>query len=66
MADKERIIKRYEEAVERIESFHIRAIGDNPAPVMLISTTYPGIWLEHAFDGVCYALKSRKIRCCCS
>ena len=54
MADKEQILRRYNEAVERIQNFHIRNIGDNPGPCCLISTTYPGVWLEHAFDGVCY------------
>ena len=54
MADRDSILRRYDEAVDRIENFHIRAIGDNPSPVMLISTHYPGVYMEHAFDGICY------------
>ena len=42
-------------ARERIERFHIRSFEGQPGPIFLISTTYPGVWLEHAFDAVCWA-----------
>ena len=42
-------------AEERIQSVHIRPIGNSPGPVFLISTAYPGVWMEHAFDALCYA-----------
>ena len=42
-------------ARERIAKYHIRTLQNQPGPVLLISATYPGVWLEHAFDAVCYA-----------
>ena len=54
-ATAEQIREKYNLAIERIESFHLRKIGDLPGPSFLISTAYPGVWMEHAFDGVCYA-----------
>ncbi len=51
----EQIREKYDLAVNRIESFHLRQIGDIPGPSFLISTAYPGVWMEHCFDGVCYA-----------
>ena len=54
MASQALIREKYELALKRIRDFHLRKIGDNEAPVFLISTAYPGVWLEHAFDGLCY------------
>ena len=54
MADSAQIREKYDLALKRIRDFHLRKIGDNEAPVFLISTAYPGVWLEHAFDGLCY------------
>lgn len=55
MPPRERILERYEQAKKRIVDFHIRTFAGQPGPILLISTTYPGVWLEHAFDAVCYA-----------
>ena len=54
-ATKEQIRAKYEMARERLNGFHLRQIANSAGPVVLISTTYPGVWLEHAFDGLCYA-----------
>ena len=54
-ATAEQIKEKYDLAVNRIESFHLRNIGGLGGPSFLISTAYPGVWMEHAFDGVCYA-----------
>ncbi len=42
-------------ALERITSVHLRPIGNSPGNVFLISTAYPGVWMEHAFDALCWA-----------
>ena len=42
-------------ARERITSVHLRPIGNSPGNVFLISTAYPGVWMEHAFDALCWA-----------
>ena len=54
-ATKAEIEEKKRLAEERIRSFHIRPIGNSPGPVFLISTAYPGVWMEHAFDALCYA-----------
>ena len=52
MPPRERILERYEQAKKRIEDFHIRTFPEQPGPIFLISTAYPGVWMEHAFDAV--------------
>ncbi len=42
-------------ALERITKVHLRPIGNSPGDVFLISTAYPGVWMEHAFDALCWA-----------
>ena len=42
-------------ALDRITSVHLRPIGNSPGNVFLISTAYPGVWMEHAFDALCWA-----------
>ena len=53
------IKEKYELALKRIREFHLRNIANSPGPVVLISTAYPGVWLEHAFDGVCWGQLNR-------
>ena len=48
------IITKYNQAIERIESFHIKTFPGQPGPIFLISTTYPGVWIEHTYDGIKY------------
>ena len=42
-------------AKERIRSVHLRPIANSGGNVFLISTAYPGVWMEHAYDALCYA-----------
>ena len=42
-------------AEERIRTQHIACFEGMDKPLFLISTTYPGIWLEHVYDSVFYA-----------
>lgn len=49
------ILEKYNIAMERIEKVHIKDFPGQPGPVFLISTTYPGVWLEHVYDAVLYA-----------
>ena len=45
----------YRETYERIKNVHIGCFDGMNAPLFLISDTYPGVWLEHAYDAVFYA-----------
>ena len=54
-ASLEQIRDKKEAALKRIADFHLRPIANIPGNVFLISTAYPGVWMEHAFDGLCYA-----------
>ncbi len=42
---------------KRLETEHIGCFEGMDRPLLLISTTYPGIWLEHVFDSVFYAMQ---------
>lgn len=45
----------YDQALERIRNFHIKSFPGQEGPLFLISTTYPGVWMEHVYDGIKYA-----------
>lgn len=49
------IKERYEQALRRIREFHIKSFPGQEGPLFLISTTYPGVWMEHVYDGIKYA-----------
>lgn len=49
------IQKKYAQALSRIRDFHIKTFPGQAGPLFLISTTYPGVWLEHVYDGIKYA-----------
>ncbi len=51
----EKIRADYDVVMERIRRVHIKRFPGHPEPVFLISDTYPGVWLEHAYDGVRWA-----------
>lgn len=53
--DKEKVKKLYKEAKERIESCHVGVFSGMTDELFLISTTYPGVWMEHIYDSVFYA-----------
>ena len=46
---------RYDMALSRIRTLHVKTFEGHPTPVFLISNAYPGVWLEHAYDALCYA-----------
>lgn len=46
---------RREEILEEIEKNHLKELYPGSGKCMLISGMYPGVWLEHAYDGVAYA-----------
>lgn len=54
-ANRRQILEKAELARKRIADFHLRVIANSPGDVFLISTAYPGVWMEHAFDALCYA-----------
>lgn len=43
------------EIEKRLNDVHIGCFKGKCAPLLLISETYPGIWLEHVYDSVFYA-----------
>jgi hypothetical protein len=49
------IKQKYEAALSRIESVHIKSFPGQAGPVFLISTAYPGVWMEHVYDALVYA-----------
>ena len=51
----EKIRADYETVMDRIKTIHIKAFPGLPEPLFLISNTYPGVWLEHAYDGIAWA-----------
>lgn len=46
---------RTDMALDRIRTLHVKTFAGHPTPVFLISNAYPGVWLEHAYDALCYA-----------
>ena len=53
--EKEKIKEYYNLALNRIKDKHINCFKGHEKPVFLISDTYPGVWLEHAYDSVFFA-----------
>ena len=53
--EKEKINQYYNLAMTRIKEKHINCFKGHEKPVFLISDTYPGVWLEHAYDSVFFA-----------
>lgn len=49
------IKKKYDAALSRIEDVHIKSFPGQAGPVFLISTAYPGVWMEHVYDAIMYA-----------
>ena len=47
--------KKYNQAMDRIKGFHIKTFPGQAGPLFLISTTYPGVWMEHVYDGIKFA-----------
>ena len=45
----------YSEIVNHIETKNICCFSGREKPLFLISETYPGVWMEHIYDGIFYA-----------
>lgn len=48
-----------QEISNRLNNAHIGCFNGRKEPLILISTTYPGVWLEHVYDAVFYAQMDR-------
>ena len=44
-----------ERILDRIDSHHLRPWGGSEGNIFFISDQYPGVWLEHTFDGIVWA-----------
>lgn len=60
------IASRCEEAYNRLRKEHVRTVHQYPYPVLAISTWYPGVWLEHVYDGVVWAELTGETEVCLS
>ena len=45
----------YDQVINKIKNDHIKCINNMDKPLFLISTAYPGVWLEHVYDSIMYA-----------
>ncbi len=54
-----KIHERYLSALEHIRTHHLRIFPGCEKPVFLIGETYAGVWLEHVWDAVFWALHDR-------
>lgn len=52
---KNRAKKIYKDIIDHIETKNICCFSGREKPLFLISETYPGVWMEHIYDGVFYA-----------
>lgn len=41
--------------LDRMRTLHVKNVVDSDGPVVYISDTYPGVWLEHVYDGIVWA-----------
>lgn len=53
--EKSKIKKFYDEVWNRIKNEHVRCFKGIDKPLFLISSTYPGVWMEHIYDSIMYA-----------
>jgi len=51
----EQVRKICAEIENRLNSVHIGCFKGETEPLLLISTAYPGIWLEHVYDSIFFA-----------
>jgi len=47
--------KQKQRILDRIYAHHLRLWGGSKGNVFFISDTYPGVWMEHLYDGVAWA-----------
>lgn len=55
MADTRSVRKIASIIRERIQNVHVGCFEGMEKPLFLISSTYPGVWLEHVYDSLFYA-----------
>ena len=55
MLDASRVRSIYNEIIDHIETKNICCFSGREKPLFLISEEYPGVWMEHIYDGVFYA-----------
>lgn len=53
--DQQRIQQCCYRILERVRSHHIKKIANSDGPVVYISDTYPGVWMEHIYDSLVWA-----------
>lgn len=53
--DRQRVEEQCRVVMNRLRTVHLRTIADSAGPVVYISDTYPGVWLEHVYDGIVWA-----------
>ena len=52
---KEEIRPYREQIINRIRQKHLRTVAGHDGRIFLISTAYPGYWLEHLYDSIVWA-----------
>ena len=52
------IVRACDEALARLTERHLKPIANSRGGVVYISDKYPGVWLEHAYDGLVWAALS--------
>ena len=52
---KELMLEKKQRILDRIYDHHLRLWGGSKGNVFFISDTYPGVWMEHLYDGVAWA-----------
>ena len=52
---KEAFLPYRDQLLQRIREKHFRVTDQHEGRLFLISTTYPGYWLEHLFDSIAWA-----------
>lgn len=55
---RDKIHKKYEAALDRIRTIHIKPFPGYDDPLFLISNAYPGVWMEHVYDAIAWYLFS--------
>ena len=45
----------YHDVIHRIKRHHLKCINNMTKPLFLISSRYPGVWMEHVYDSIMYA-----------
>ena len=52
---KQKVLDRYKEAEETLFSKNLSCFPEVPGKVLKISSTYAGVWLEHAYDALVFS-----------